>query len=756
MAMSLKNARKEIQKAAAKRPADILDNPRNVKSIRLINGMEVIIQEKLSSTVQGGGATSEQVGYSGANTGIKMGHSVRNRYWEGGTYGDDEMDDWHQEEPSPEHEGIGVSAADDEIAEDKDTGKAMRAAALETMYAQEVPEDVVSTCTMPGYSREATFNCSDCDLPGLFCRECLCSYHQFLPFHRPLEWTGEFLMRRTLSELGVILVMGHQGEICPHVASESGPQKLLIADVNGLHEVVVGWCRCASSQTFAKQLFERRLFPASMDRPRTAFTFRLMKQFHMLTNVARTTPWDFVGTLHRLTEALDLQETQDIYKPFKYVQQRTPGELAFPCVSCPLPGINLDSDWEKHPDSELIHTMFIGGDGNFRLHRHHKGRGEVVDPSLFGDDAFYAPNEKYKEFCRIRGGAPDDLADITCRGMKAGDPAKVANSHNKATSGCMCTSCLRSGALFPMGTVDLALGERFVNFDFALTHVLSDILKRGLKRVVISYDIACKYHIHFKKRIANGDYPLLKPKERRQLNERNIIWLVPKFHLAAHIEECADKFSFNWTKNVGRTSGESMETIWASLNGLATATREMGFGHRRDTIADAMNALNFRKAIGEAHQILKLFEKGVMMLNKKRELMESLETALGEEIVSGLREEKNMAEGAQYRPQVIDEPSKMEILKRMQAEETDATGGDGTQKPGLRSGRMTGCVGINIGLELEIKQQNLRTKLAERRNPTTRQELDLEETSRKMSKALEAWFSNLHDFLPADALGRCP
>ncbi|KIJ35185.1 hypothetical protein M422DRAFT_133371, partial [Sphaerobolus stellatus SS14] len=73
---------------------------------------------------------------------------------------------------------------------------------------------------------------------------------------------------------------------------------------------------------------------------------------------------------------------------------------------------------------------------------------------------------------------------------------------------------------------------------------------------------------------------------------------VPKFHLAAHIEECADKFSFNWTKNVGRTSGESVETIWASLNGRATATREMGYGHRKDVITDTMNALNFRKVIG--------------------------------------------------------------------------------------------------------------------------------------------------------------
>ncbi|KIJ31226.1 hypothetical protein M422DRAFT_186291 [Sphaerobolus stellatus SS14] len=45
-----------------------------------------------------------------------------------------------------------------------------------------------------------------------------------------------------------------------------------------------------------------------------------------------------------------------------------------------------------------------------------------------------------------------------------------------------------------------------------------------------------------------------------------IVWLVPKFHLASHIDGCADKFSFNWTANVGRTCGEIVESNWASLN----------------------------------------------------------------------------------------------------------------------------------------------------------------------------------------------
>ncbi|KIJ52776.1 hypothetical protein M422DRAFT_143218, partial [Sphaerobolus stellatus SS14] len=115
--------------------------------------------------------------------------------------------------------------------------------------------------------------------------------------------------------------------------------------------------------------------------------------------------------------------------------------------------------------------------------------------------------------------------------------------------------------------------------------------------IVISYDIACKYHIHFHKRIADPAWPLLSHTHCKHLRTNEPIWLVPKFHLAGHIESCADTFSFNWTKNVGCTSGESVETIWANLNGLATSTGEMGYGHRKDTITDAMMALNYWKAI---------------------------------------------------------------------------------------------------------------------------------------------------------------
>ncbi|KIJ22551.1 hypothetical protein M422DRAFT_197035 [Sphaerobolus stellatus SS14] len=64
----------------------------------------------------------------------------------------------------------------------------------------------------------------------------------------------------------------------------------------------MGWCRCATACSQAEQLFARKWFPATILRPRTAFTFRVLKLSHLLNHIARTSPWDFAGTMHRVTD----------------------------------------------------------------------------------------------------------------------------------------------------------------------------------------------------------------------------------------------------------------------------------------------------------------------------------------------------------------------------------------------------------------------------------------------------------------------
>ncbi|KIJ43319.1 hypothetical protein M422DRAFT_47947 [Sphaerobolus stellatus SS14] len=69
-----------------------------------------------------------------------------------------------------------------------------------------------------------------------------------------------------------------------------------------------------------------------------------------------------------------------------------------------------------------------------------------------------------------------------------------------------------------------------------------------------------------------------------------------------------------------------------------------------------------------------------------------------------------------------------------------------------RSARLTGTIGINIGLDLEMRQQNVRTKIAANPQQTIVQKKDLEASRRKLAKLLDNWTSNLSDFMPSDAL----
>lgn len=77
-----------------------------------------------------------------------------------------------------------------------------------------------------------------------------------------------------------------------------------------------------------------------------------------------------------------------------------------------------------------------------------------------------------------------------------------------------------------------------------------------------------------------------------------ITYLVPKFHLPAHIESYNLMFSFNLTPGIGRTDGEAPERGWANINPVAQSTKEMGPGTRHDTLNDHFGNWNWKKVIG--------------------------------------------------------------------------------------------------------------------------------------------------------------
>lgn len=107
---------------------------------------------------------------------------------------------------------------------------------------------------------------------------------------------------------------------------------------------------------------------------------------------------------------------------------------------------------------------------------------------------------------------------------------------------------------------------------------------------MISYDIICQWHKNLEPRMG------LLPSELLPTHDiQEIVFLIPKFHLPAHIDFCNRTFSFNLSRWVGRSDGEAPERGWARINNVAKSTAEMGPGTRRDTIDDHFNDGNWKK-----------------------------------------------------------------------------------------------------------------------------------------------------------------
>lgn len=129
----------------------------------------------------------------------------------------------------------------------------------------------------------------------------------------------------------------------------------------------------------------------------------------------------------------------------------------------------------------------------------------------------------------------------------------------------------------------------YVNMDYLFFSVLKDT---PLKCLNISYDIMCQWSRHLWSRMETMPTSMHFRYEDRKIN-----LFIPKFHLPAHIAECQWKFSFNFVKGAARTDGEAPERGWSMLNAAASSTKEMGPGHRRDTLDDLIGDSNWKKFI---------------------------------------------------------------------------------------------------------------------------------------------------------------
>jgi hypothetical protein len=91
------------------------------------------------------------------------------------------------------------------------------------------------------------------------------------------------------------------GSSKPRQIDNDGGPVITVIDRSGVHEIGVRWCCCLNAPERDMQLMTAGLFPATFRNPKTAFTFRVLEEFHLDNLECKTTPSQFISRLRRLT-----------------------------------------------------------------------------------------------------------------------------------------------------------------------------------------------------------------------------------------------------------------------------------------------------------------------------------------------------------------------------------------------------------------------------------------------------------------------
>jgi hypothetical protein len=182
-----------------------------------------------------------------------------------------------------------------------------------------------------------------------------------------------------------------------------------------------------------------------------------------------------------------------------------------------------------------------------------------------------------------------------------------------------------------------------MNIDYSICQALAQIV--GVNQALVIYDICCQWSLHFKKRVNTGKF----------LSLRDTLELIPsvgKFHLGAHVPECFALFSLNFVKGSAQLDGEILETLWSSLNKVASSTRSMSRAHRQEVLDDYMNDSNWKKMVrsgmfssqlaviiilaytGLAQALVKKWEKAVVGYAETKMALKELTARLDEKWVT--------------------------------------------------------------------------------------------------------------------------
>src|SRR5712672_4148778 len=177
----------------------------------------------------------------------------------------------------------------------------LQGAILSTHYY----ENVGGSC-LCGH-KPAPYKCEECFHPQMLCKGCIISMHIQHPFHHIGKWSSTHFQCTSLSSIGAVVYLRHHGEKCKNRLPGPGRNTMVI-HTNGIHHVCIKYCRCDNVPE-AIQLSRSHLFPATMERPETAFTFAVLNDFHMHSLTSKKLALDYVDDLQKHTNVAFPQQT---------------------------------------------------------------------------------------------------------------------------------------------------------------------------------------------------------------------------------------------------------------------------------------------------------------------------------------------------------------------------------------------------------------------------------------------------------------
>ncbi|KAJ7836541.1 hypothetical protein B0H14DRAFT_2793727 [Mycena olivaceomarginata] len=631
-----------------------------------------------------------------------------------------------------------------------------------------------STCPLCNKA-PADYRCANCVSGGeLLCRACILAAHSKLPFHVIEYWTGKMFERQLLKRLGLRIQLGHWhgNRLCP-VPMAAANDDFVIVDIHGVHEVGLDYCGCGQGGHPTVQLLRAQLWPATTTNPKTAATFAVLRQYHLLSFESKCSALEFYQSLARQSDNLGLKkrwkskqdraktadQQKDRYHAFLRMTREwrhvrmlkragrghdpdgiantKPGECALLCPACPQPGKNLRPDWQSAPaDKQFLDGLFLAIDANFRLIRKDVST-EERDPGLGKGYAFYGDVDAYMSHVKRHWNQKQERSH--CVAHDAVDkPDREARG--TASSGIGAVDCARHNMKRPLAVGDLQLRERYLNMDYMF---FRSIAGSPLLRFFVSYDIACQWYINIWQRLAAYEDPALttdRPKDAFR-------FLVPKFHLPAHIEACNLKFSFHLTRYVGQTDGEAPERGWANANPLARSTRA-----RRDTLDDHFNDWNHKKIIALGITLAKKVEVAVAEMVRTREALGDLEESLGSESVERWTAMATRWESDITAPNPFETQYKDMHVAKVRAElaaEAAAREAAGIEDAGAVRGDMHVTELVGMGMQLEDQQRILGFDVASTGlHPTDGQRRAMIERTSKLRRKIFAWIDVQTRFFP--------